>query len=379
MADFDGYTFLTTNLLTGEILSNLEISSCHWTEVYKSPGSASITVRFDAPTTRPENFPDWSSALWIIKDGDIKFGGIVGKVQRRGGTRSVTIPVVGFFEYIRSRFLRNAQGMTYGKLLRVSDIEWREVDIFHIVKDLVDHIQSFPDGDINLGVTWDRLSGQLETMIYRTFTVKNVGNLIGERSDALQSGFDFEMRYSWQNNKPHADLHLMYPAFNRQGSTMLLFQANRDVVVSEPVVSALNTTGVAGSYATPGVKTSITGDIEVIAAVRAVDWTPSSIMTLRAKWGTAGNKSWRFQLLTTGKLRFEWSTNGTTVITEDSDLAVSFADNELGLVRVVLDVDDGAGNYAISFYQSTDDGKNWTTLDTFTDTNTFNDTFGDQF
>jgi hypothetical protein len=378
VGDFDGYKFLTTNLLTGAVLGDLEISSCNWKEVYKAPGSASITVRFDAPTSRPEFFRDWASALWIVKDGEILWGGIVGKVQRRGGTRSITIPVVGFLEYFRKRFLRNAQGMTYGKLVRVSDIEWRDIDVFNIFKDVVDHAQSFPDGNLNIGVTWDNLSGQNTTMIYRTFTVKSIGNLMGELSDRLTSGFDFEQRYTWVNGKPKCNFHLMYPSFNRQLKKVLLFQVDRNVIVNEPIINALNTTGVAGSYATPGDKTSITGDIEVTAAIRPDDWTPSSIQTIRSKWGTAGNRSWRFQLLTDGKLRFEWSTDGTAIITEDSDISVSFVNGDLGLVQVRLDVDNGAGNYSCTFWQSTDDGKNWTALDT-APPNLFNDVFGDSF
>jgi hypothetical protein len=364
VSDFNGYKFLTTNLLTGQVLGDLEISSCNWREIYKSPGSASITVRFDAPTSRPEFFPDWASGLWIVKDGIIKWGGIVGKVQRRGGTRSITIPAIGFLEYFRKRFLRNAQGMTYGKLVRVSDIEWDAVDVFHIFKDVVDHVQSFPDGNLNVGVTWDKLSGKTTKMVYRTFTVKSVGNLIGELSDRLTSGFDFEQRYTWVNGKPKCNFHLMYPQFNRQINKVLLFQIDRTVTVNEPIINALNTTGFAGSYATPGDKTHVTGDIEIIAALRPSDWTPATNMTIRSKWGTAGNRSWRLILLTTGRLRFEWTTNGTTILTEDSDISVSFANGDLGLVRVTMDIDNGAGNYSCTFWQSTDDGKNWTALDT---------------
>jgi hypothetical protein len=378
VGDFDGYKFLTTNLLTGNVLGDLEISSCNWKEVYKAPGSASITVRFDAPTSRPEFFMDWSSALWVVKDGEILWGGIVGKVQRRGGSRSITIPVVGFLEYFRRRFLRNAQGMTYGKLVRVSDIEWRDIDVFNIFKDVVDHAQSFPDGNLNIGVTWDKLSGQKTTMVYRTFTVKSIGNLMGELSDRLTSGFDFEQRYTWVNGKPKCNFHLMYPAFNRQLNKVLLFQIDRNVIVNEPIINALNTTGVSGSYATPGVKTSITGDIEVTHCLRMPDWTPTSLMTLRSKWGTAGNRSWRFQINTDGKLRFEWSTNGTDINTENSDLAVSFGNNEIGLVQVRMDVDNGAGNYSCTFWQSVDFGVNWTALDT-PPPDLFGNTFGSTF
>jgi hypothetical protein len=375
---FDGYKFITTNLLTGQILGDLEISSCNWKEVYKAPGSATITVRFDAPTSKAENFPEWSSGLWIVKDGDIQWGGIVGKVQRRGGTRSITIPAIGFLEYFRKRFLRNAQGMTYGQLLRVSDIEWRDVDVFHVFKDVVDHVQSFPDGDLNIGVTWDELSGKLTTMVYRTFTVKSVGNLMGELSDRLSSGFDFEQRYEWVNGRPKCNFHLMYPQFNRELNKMLVFQVDRDVIVDEPVLNALDTTGVSGSYATMGDVTSITGDIEITAYLRPNDWTPGTVKTIRSKWNPPSNKSWRFQILTDGKLRFQWTTNGSTELTEDSDLSVTFNNLTLGLVQVRMDVDNGAGNYSCTFWESLNDGVTWNSLDT-APADPFGNTFTNSF
>jgi hypothetical protein len=375
----DEYTFLTTNLLSGEIIGPVEIQSAYWDDIYKAPGAALVTAKYDAPTTTPEYFKDWTNALWIIKDQEIKFGGIMGKIQRRGGTRVLSVPIIGFLEYYRTRRLRNAQGMTYGQLVRVSDIEWRNIDPFNIFKDLIDHAHSFPDGNIHTGVTWDKLSGKQVTMIYRTFTVKAIGPLLVELSDRLSTGFDFEQRYYWDSaRRPRCNFHLTYPAFNRLSKHVLLFQPERTVTEQIPAVSGLNTTGVSGSYASPGVKTSVTGDIEVTVARRMPDWTPASIMTLRSKWGTAGNRSWRIQLLTDGKLRFEWSTNGTDINTEDSDLAVSFGPNEIGMVQVRMDVDNGAGNYSCTFWQSVDDGVNWTTLDTPA-ANLYNDTFGNSF
>lgn len=374
------YTFLVTNLLSGDIIGPVEIQSCYWDEIYKAPGAALVTAKFDSPTTTPEFFKDWTNALWIIKGQEIKFGGVMGKIQRRGGTRVLSVPVVGFLEYYRTRHLRNAQGMTYGQLVRVSDIEWREVEPFYIFKDLIDHAHSFADGDIHVGVQWDRLSGKKVTMIYRTFTVKSIGALLGELSDRLSTGFDFEQRYYWDTlRRPRCNFHLTYPAFNRLSKHVLLFQPERTVVEDIPAVNALNTTGTSGSYASATGLTAVTGDIEITAAPRADDWTPGSIATIRSKWGTAGNRSYRFQILTDGKLRFEWSEDGTTSIIEDSDIAVSFVDGELGLIRVALDVDNGSGGYDIFFYQSVDDGVNWTTLNTFTDSNTFGDTFGDSF
>lgn len=378
MSSGDFY-YLSTDLLTGDIQDVVEINSFHWGELYKSPGSGVATAKFDVDTTKAENFKDWANGFWVVENGIIKWGGVMGKIQRKGGTRVISVPVVGFLEWLKYRYIRSTQGMTYATMENVSDITWNGIEQFHIFKDVIDHVQSFPDGDIGIGVTWDRLSGKgLDSQVSQ-YTVKAAAPYLVELSDRLSSGFDFEQTYEWVDGRPKVNFNLSYPAVGRSSKHILLFQPERKEVVEQSVVQALNTTGVSGSYANVSSgATNVTGDIKIINFINLQDYTPSSVYTLRSKWNPPSNKCYRFQLLTDGKLRFQWTTDGSTEITEDSDLSVSFGAGEIGAVKVELDVDNGAGGYTITFWQSTDFGVNWTTLDT-PPADLFGDTFGDTF
>ena len=363
MSRIDEYTFLTTSLLTGQVLGIVELSSFHWDEIYNNPGAGLATAYLDLPSTNATNFQDFASALWAIKDGNVQWAGIIGKTQRRGSTRVLSIPVIGFYQYFRQRFLRSVQGMTYATLERVSDIEWRDVEQYHIFQDYIKHAQSFTDGNIGVEVIWDSLSGVTRTSVRRTFTVKRIGNALDEIANTL-NGFQFRQVYSVEiDGRPRVSFKLE-PHNNNVVADILLFEVERDAITQVPDLKALETDG-SNSYASAGDATSITGDFQAFGYITPFDWTPTSIQTIRSKWTETGDqRSWRFQLLTDTKLRFEWSTDGTagTVITEDSDNPVPFTvDGGSQFVQVTLDVDNGAGDYEINFYRSFD-GKTWFNL-----------------
>lgn len=360
MSRLDEYTFLVTDLLTGDILDVVELGSFYWEEIYNRPGAGLATARFDLPTTTPENFKDWSNALWAVKDGVIQWGGIIGKVQRRGGTRVISVPVHGFFEYFRNRFLRDDTGMTFGNVVRVSDIEWRNVDQFHVFKDMIDHAQSFTDGDIGIGVEWDALSGQPVTMIYRKFTVKEIGAALTTLSARL-NGFDFRQVYRFEDGKPRCNFKLTSPPHSTTRDVTLLFQTERSSTRVDTVRRALDLSGAIGTYANGGDVTKVAGDIDIIVSARLDDWSSGSVQTLRSKWSaTDGNRSWRFTLLGDGRLRFQWTTNGfsATQTAVNGLTAVSFGNGEEGTVRVTLD----ASEDRVTFYESTDGGTTWLSL-----------------
>ena len=361
MSSLDRFQFLTTNLLTGQVLSIVELSSIYWDEIYNQPGSALATARFDLPTTIPENFPDWAGALWVLEDGTPIWGGIIGKTQPRGGTRVLSIPVIGFFEYYRNRFLRSAAGMAYGTSDTGELIVWDEIDQFRIFKDCIDHVHTFTDGDIGVGVSWDALSGILLTSKWRKSTVKRVGPLLEEQMAGVD-GYEYRQVYSVSNDIPQVSFKLEYPILSNTLDEPLRFQPEYTVDEVQTVQRALDVGGSSGDYASAGDVTAITGDIDITVKYWPSTWTPAAIETLRSKWGSAGNRSFRFQLLTTGHLRFEWTTDGTNINQEDSDYAVSIANGNPGTVRITIDVDNGDGNYRVEFYESEDDGITWSAL-----------------
>jgi hypothetical protein len=130
--------------------------------------------------------------------------------------------------------------------------------------------------------------------------------------------------------------------------------------------NSLRCVGIANSHAScpDSAALSFTGDIDIRMKVRLPDWTPAVTNTLAAKYHTTGNqRSWLFQVNTTGLLQFIWSPNGTSpsALTKTSTVAAGFADGAVGWVRVTLDVDNGASGNDVKFYTSTD-GSSWTQL-----------------
>ena len=92
------------------------------------------------------------------------------------------------------------------------------------------------------------------------------------------------------------------------------------------------------------------------------DWTPSAVSTLVAKWLSTGNQqSWNMSVITTGVLRFQYSTDGAsgTIATADSSVAPTVADGESLWVRVTRVKSTGVH----TFYTSAD-GVTWTQLGT---------------
>lgn len=117
---------------------------------------------------------------------------------------------------------------------------------------------------------------------------------------------------------------------------------------------------------TPGVST-ITGDLDIRVYCKPTSWHTGSTQTFASKFGSGGanvDRAFRFQVNGTGLLTFDWSTDGAALQSAaNSTAAVPFADGTAGWVRVTLDVDNGSGGHAISYYTSTD-GQTWTQLGT---------------
>ena len=108
---------------------------------------------------------------------------------------------------------------------------------------------------------------------------------------------------------------------------------------------------------------SPTGDVSVRVKMRRSNWLSAADCEAFNKFDVAGARSWRFIVGATGLLTFEHSSDGTNLKTQVSSQAVGFANNASGWVRADLDVDNGASQYAVTFYTS-DDGTTWTQLGT---------------
>ena len=122
--------------------------------------------------------------------------------------------------------------------------------------------------------------------------------------------------------------------------------------------------GVVGNYlSTPDAAAlDITGDITLTVKVALDDWTPVSGAYVLSKMGdTTGTRSWQLYVGTGGLLQIRWYKSNGTLEEATSTIANTFTDGTTAWIRTVLDVDNGAGQWAVDFYTSTD-GTTWTRL-----------------
>ena len=123
-----------------------------------------------------------------------------------------------------------------------------------------------------------------------------------------------------------------------------------------------NTTGNYASAA-DAAALDVTGDAEWVIDLAMVDWTPSSATDLVLRGTADPNRAWTIRLLTSGAIQLRWYPTGSaaSLITANSTASVSFTDGARGLIKVTLDVDNGASGYDVKFYTSAD-GITWTQL-----------------
>lgn len=122
--------------------------------------------------------------------------------------------------------------------------------------------------------------------------------------------------------------------------------------------------GIAGNYAsTPdSAAVSITGDIDLRAWVALNDWSPAAAATLLGRWiPTGNNRSYRLLVNANGTLSIFYTTNGSSIGSAQSSVAVPDVALALLWVRATLSV--GSPNGVATFYTSSD-GITWTQLGT---------------
>jgi hypothetical protein len=88
-----------------------------------------------------------------------------------------------------------------------------------------------------------------------------------------------------------------------------------------------NMTAAGDYFSTPdSVANSITGDISMIVDVALDDWTPTAVNVLASKDGVSANtRSYAFNVQTNGTLRFNFSIDGSNIVSATSTVAPSFA------------------------------------------------------
>ena len=115
----------------------------------------------------------------------------------------------------------------------------------------------------------------------------------------------------------------------------------------------------------------ITGDLTIVARVRATDWTPAATTTIVSKWAGSGQGSYRLEISPTsgGRAMFTHSIDGTTERGAMANAAFPGTDGQWLWIAVTFDVDAGGGNSQTRLWSGPDsgtgpDGVAWTQVGT---------------
>jgi hypothetical protein len=134
--------------------------------------------------------------------------------------------------------------------------------------------------------------------------------------------------------------------------------------------SVLYLSGTSGNYVSaPDVAAlDVTGDIDIRVRVAMNDWTPAVTAALVSKFAASGNYSFELRIqATTGLPILDWSANGTATNATPATTAPTVSDGQAIWLRATLDVDNGAGGKAVTFYTAADSETvptSWTQLGT---------------
>lgn len=117
-----------------------------------------------------------------------------------------------------------------------------------------------------------------------------------------------------------------------------------------------------------GASLDIVGDIDIRVDAALATWRAGDTLTeLAGKYTVTGNqRSWIFMIAQDGRLVFRWSADGTATIQVSSTVPVTPPPTGRLTVRVTLDVNDGAGNRVVTFYQGPSTSGPWTEVETLT-------------
>lgn len=161
--------------------------------------------------------------------------------------------------------------------------------------------------------------------------------------------------------KTNTAINTPNPATTAQITTVTLDRAAYPIRVPGSTPGYLtNATGGASFLAA-----SITGDLDVVVKVAPAAWI-GTLKTLASKYETSSNlRGWRFDVSAAGNLQLAWTTDGAagTFMQAISSVIVPYTGTQVGWVRAVLDVNNGAGASSVLFYTSSD-GSAWTQLGT---------------
>ncbi len=217
----DRHRFFVADVMTGQVRDEISLRTATYTDRLKSPSTldASISMR-DAAATRA-NLNTETTMLIEVRDGLVVFAGPLISVQKQRDSPTLSLYAYDLWGYVRRRRIRSRQGMTHATGAVPSQIRFSAVDQFHVVEDIIGHIQSISGGDLGITVAYSALSGRTRDRTYLETDRKYAGAAIEELSD-VQDGFDWALEVSGSVDDLGSITHTLRLTYPMRGRTTRL-------------------------------------------------------------------------------------------------------------------------------------------------------------
>jgi hypothetical protein len=298
------YRYLVYTLVSNELVDEVRFTTFSYNKVLNRDDGWSATMPVNDEKATKEIFAPGLRSVWVMRDNQIIFGGILWTVTWSGS--QLQLGGNGFLSYYAGtkRTVQSATGMAYPTtpappLGSYTEIAWTVKDQFQVVSDLFAHARSIAgtaDGGFNTASGYVRyrggaagtlgyLSGVNITQQIFTYERRSIAELLIELSSAsnfpsgIIGGFDFLARYEWSSAtpaKPLRYLELFYPS---AGGLAGLLEEGKNTTIdtyTNDATKLANQIAVGGSgsgdgklygYATDGSRLYPVGDYAYMEAV----------------------------------------------------------------------------------------------------------------
>lgn len=234
------YTFLIADLMTGEVLSDLDFSTFAWDEVYNRPGGFDATIGVRAPKVSRSLLRGMQRSVWATANSTVLFGGVLGPLEAKSDDNVLSLGGQGFLSLYRDgrRTIRSRLGMSHATGPLASDVQWSTaVDLFEVVEDLFAHAAAIGgaadfglalrlNGPAGGGYSGRNLPGAIELT---TEDKRDIADVLDELID-LEHGIDIALAFAWESTnvlKPTLELH--WPSVGR--ATNYVLEADKNVTI----------------------------------------------------------------------------------------------------------------------------------------------------
>lgn len=176
------YRYLFHDLLTNDPLAELELKSVSYEQVLNNPGSFSGQLTIAAAQMARADVIGSTvpgrTAIYVDRDGEITWGGILWKRRYQASSRALTLEGQTFESYLERRRL-------------VDSLTYLNADQLTVMQSLISHMQSAANGDIGIEVG-NETSGFAINAFFNWWDVKPyLENL--QYYGGSDKGFDFKI------------------------------------------------------------------------------------------------------------------------------------------------------------------------------------------